>query len=253
MLDWLAKCPGGAYDSAMAFPTKLLNEGEEIALDARPHWWFMAEPTATLVASVLLGIIVLVWNSHGFLHTFVRYLTLILVIGSLAWFGTRYAKWATTNFVVTSHRLIFRHGVIAKSGIEIPLDKVMNVIFDQTIFERMLGAGSLLIESGGEDGQQRFTDIRRPAVVQNEIYRQMQAHEASKYDRISRNVAGTAAAAQSAVPPAPVASGNTPTQVAPTPGLSIPDQLKQLDELRTQGIITEEEFSAKKAELLERM
>ena len=242
----------------MAFPTKLLNEGEEIALDARPHWWFMAEPTAALVASVILGIIVLLWDSHGFLHTFVRYITLILVVASLAWFASRYAKWATTNFVVTSNRLIFRHGVIAKSGIEIPLDKVMNVIFDQTIFERMLGAGSLLIESGGEDGQQRFADIRRPAVVQNEIYRQMQAHETNKYDRISRDVAGTAlaaqaGAAQAAPPPAPVPSGNTPTQVAPVPGLSIPDQLKQLDELRTQGIITEEEFSAKKAELLERM
>ena len=44
------------------------------------------------------------------------------------------------------------------------------------MFERMLGAGDLLIESGGEDGQQRFTDIRHPAQVQNLIHAQMEGH-----------------------------------------------------------------------------
>ena len=88
----------------------------------------------------------------------------------------RYLNWLTTNFVITSNRLIFRHGVIGKSGIEIPLERVNNVNFNQSVFERMLGAGDLLIESGGEDGQQRFTDIRHPAQVQNLIHAQMEGH-----------------------------------------------------------------------------
>ena len=78
----------------------------------------------------------------------------------------RYLTWATINFVITSDRVIYRSGLIAKHGIEIPLERVNNVSFRQGIFERMIGAGDLLIESGGEDGQQRFTDIRDPERVQ---------------------------------------------------------------------------------------
>ena len=103
-------------------------------------------------------------------------LALILLVGTAIWTVVRYLKWLTTNFVITSNRLIFRQGVIAKSGVEIPLERVNNVNFNQSIFERMLGAGDLLIESGGEDGQQRFTDIRRPAQVQNLIHAQMEGH-----------------------------------------------------------------------------
>ena len=101
---------------------------------------------------------------------------LILLVGTAIWLVIRYLKWLTTNFVITSNRLIFRQGVVAKSGIEIPLERVNNVNFHQSVFERMLGAGDLLIESGGEDGQQRFTDIRRPAQVQNLIHAQMESH-----------------------------------------------------------------------------
>ena len=90
------------------------------------------------------------------------------------WLVGRYLKWISTNFVITSQRLIFRQGIIAKSGIEIPLDRVNNVNFSQGIIERMLGAGDLLIESGGEDGQQRFTDIRHPDEVQNLIHAQVE-------------------------------------------------------------------------------
>ena len=67
--------------------------------------------------------------------------------------------------------MIFRHGVFAKSGIEIPLERVNSVHFNQSMFERIIGAGDLLIESGAEGGQQRFTDIKNPDQVQNLIHR----------------------------------------------------------------------------------
>ncbi len=236
-----------AYSWPMSFPTKLLNDNEEVVLDLRPHWWFLAGPVATLVAAVALGIVVLakVAEPYSFGENFLRIMSGILVVAALVWMLGRYMKWSTTNFVITSDRLVYRHGVFAKSGIEIPLDKVMNVIFNQSIFERVLGAGDLIIESGGQDGQQQFTDIRKPAVVQNEIYRQMEANENRKYDRIGRN-----AADQHSVPVAPApAAMPADTAVLPT----IPEQIRQIDELRAQGILSEEEFQAKKAELLGRM
>jgi uncharacterized membrane protein YdbT with pleckstrin-like domain len=210
----------------VAFDRKLLHEHEELALDLRPHWWYMAEPTAALVGAAAFGIILLVTEPSGTVGDVLKYLAFALIIGCLIWFGLRYAKWVTTNFVVTTDRLIYRSGVIAKKGIEIPLERVNTVFFNQTIFERMLGAGDLSIESGGETGKQSFSDIRKPSAVQNEIYRQMEANNTRMY--------GTRA-------PEPAAAA------------SIPDQIAQLDALRQQGVLSDAEFAEKKADLLRRM
>jgi len=153
----------------------------------------------------------------------------VLVLGTLVWFGLRYARWATTHFVVTSDRLIYRHGVLSKHGVEIPLERVNTVFFSQSILERVVGSGDLVIESAGEMGRQSFANVRKPSAVQNEIYRQMEANENRKFDRIGR-----------------VGGGGSP-------GASVPEQIAQLDALRQQGVLTDAEFQAKKAELLRRM
>ena len=146
----------------------------------------------------------------------------VLVLAALAWWGIRWAAWRTTNFVVTTDRLIYRHGVLAKRGIEIPLERVNNVIFSQSIFERLLGAGDLVIESAGESGRQSFSDVRKPSAVQNEIYKQIEDNENRKFDRIG-NAGG---------------------------GVSVADELSKLDDLRARGVISAEEFEAQKARLL---
>jgi len=208
----------------VAFPRKLLNDNEEIVLDLRPHWWFMSEPTAALVGSVVLAVIVRSITDNSI----VMLVLALLVVFCLAWFGIRYAKWTNTNFVVTTDRVIHRVGVIAKKGIEIPLERINTVFFNQSIFERILGAGDLGIESAGERGAETFSDVRKPSIVQNEIYRQMEANS-------TRMRGGYAQA---------------PTQQQ---GLSIPEQIEKLDELRKRGVISEQEFAAKKADLLNRM
>ncbi len=152
------------YSRVMTFPKKNLNANETIALDMRPHWWYFAEAAASLLGSIILGIVVMAKAEDGSnVKKGLTWLTIILLVVTSVWLVSRYLKWLTTDFVITSNRLIFRQGLIAKHGIEIPLERVNNVNFSQGVFERMLGAGDLLIESGGEDGQQRFTDIRRPA------------------------------------------------------------------------------------------
>lgn len=208
----------------MPFPRGLLNDEEDIALDLHPHWWFFAGSLAALVASVALGLLALVADAPEALQA----LTGVLVLVCLVWFAIRYAKWVTTNFVVTTDRLIYRHGVIAKRGIEIPLERVNTVFFSQSLFERILRSGDLVIESAGEMGRQEFSNVRRPSAVQNEIYRQMEGNENRKFERIGlRSAAG----------------GDG----------SIPAQIRELDQLRRQGLLTDEEFAAKKQELLDRM
>lgn len=211
----------------MPFPPELLTDEEDLVLDLRPHWWFLVPVGGLLALAVLIGLTALVrgWPSWG---TVPIGLWVLLALG---WFGVRYLKWTTTNFVVTNERVISRTGVVAKEGIEIPLDRINTVFFNQSLFERMVGAGDLGIESAGEGGRQTFTDIRRPNLVQGEIYRQVEGVEARKLQRLGQ-------AAGSGQPPA-----------AP----SIPEQIEKLDQLRRQGVLTEAEFEQKKRELLDRM
>ena len=216
----------------MPFPRKLLNDDEQIVLDLHPHWWFFAPPLLALIGALILGILALAND----VHTAVKIPVGIIVLGLLAWFGWRYLRWITTNFVVTSDRLIYRHGVLSKHGIEIPLDRVNTVFFRQSIFERIVGAGDLVIESASETGRQRFSNVRKPSAVQNEIYRQIEANENRKYDRVGVSAAAGSSAGQR----------TDDTE-------SIPAQIRQLDELRKQGLLTEEEFTRKKQQLLDRM
>ena len=203
----------------MPFPKKNLNANETIALDMHPHWWYFAEPAWSLLGSIILGIIVLA-KSHGDVGKVLRVVTLILLVGTAILLVIRYMKWLTTNFVITSNRLIFRQGIVGKSGIEIPLERVNNVNFHQTVFERILGAGDLLIESGGEDGQQRFTDIRHPAQVQNLIHAQMEGHFQLRAGYVN------------------------------APAGDITEQLQRLEGLLQRGTLTQEEFDIQKTRLL---
>jgi uncharacterized membrane protein YdbT with pleckstrin-like domain len=207
------------------FPRKLLNDDEQIALELHPHWWFLAGHLAALVAAIVLGVAVLVAD----LPVAVAGVAGVLVLAALIWFGVRYAQWSTTNFVVTSDRLIFRHGVLSKHGIEIPLERVNTVHFSQSLFERMLGSGDLVIESAGEMGRQDFSNVRRPSAVQNEIYRQMEDNENRKFDRVGGNARAVAAED------------------------SIPAQIRELESLRREGVLSDDEFRIKKQQLLDRM
>ena len=209
----------------MAFPEDQLYSEEEIVLDLRPHWWFFASQATALVLALALGVLALVLIPNQI----VQLLAAALILGVVLWFVARYVVWATTNFVVTTDRLISRTGVFSRQGIEIPLERINTVFFSQTIFERLIGSGDLEIESAGEQGSQKFANIRKPLNVQNEIYRQMENNENRKFDRVGRNLGGGGG------------------------GLSIPEQIEKLDELRQKGIISAQEFNEKKAELLDRM
>jgi uncharacterized membrane protein YdbT with pleckstrin-like domain len=206
----------------MPYPRKLLNDYETLALDLHPHWWYFAESVFSLIVSIVLGIVVVAMDAASWL----KWLVLILIVLSALWVLHTYLKWITTHFVITSDRVIFRHGVLAKSGIEIPLERVNSVHFDQGIFERMVGAGDLLIESGAKEGQQRFTDIRNPDRVQNLIHSQMQAREDNMYG-VNQ-------------------SGDTSALSA-----DVATQLEKLEGLRDRGSLSHEDFELQKRRLLD--
>ena len=214
----------------MAYPSNLVQEGETLALDLRPHWWYFSRNILTGIPLFIILILVFQLDSGTFKNISNWAVGLILIAWAV-WLTLKYFQWRMTYFVVTSRRVIYRTGVISKRGVEIPLERINNINFHQRVIDRIIGAGDLDIESAGKDGQSHFDFIRHPDGVQHEIYRQME----------TRNM--------------PVAMmQQAPAAVAPpAPGAAVPDQIEQLAKLRDQGHITDAEFEAKKAELLGRM
>lgn len=221
----------------MAFPKKHLYNDEQIILDRYPHWWYLAPRALALLATCAFGIFTLAYDfgDDSKLRNPIRYVAAALVVVALGAFVIRLIGWRSTNFVVTTERCIYRSGVLKKSGIEIPLDRINTVFFSQTLFERMLRAGDLAIESAGENSRQNFSDITDPVGVQNTIYQQMEENENRKYDRIGSEARQAAAGVADA---------------APTQILSVAEQLEKLADLHQRGVISTEQFEAQKAQLL---
>ena len=205
----------------MGYPKRLLLDGEEIVLDLRPHWWFLAKHLAVGVPVIAFGVFALTLD--GDTGQVVGWIAVALVVAWLLWFAARLLQWLSTHFVLTTERLIYRKGLVAKHGRDVPLNRVNNIDMSQTVFERVLRAGDILIESAGESGQQRFTDIKRPENVQREINKAVEANTLR-----DRGVGMTAAP-------------------------SVPGQIAELAALRDSGVISEAEFQSKKSDLLNRM
>src|SRR4051812_43174593 len=128
----------------MTFPRKQLNDGEEVVFDLQPHWWFLAGAVARFVlAAVVGGAIFAAFNGA---HAAGIVGSLVLLAGVIS-FLVRYLQWRTTDLVLPTDRLITRSGVLARQSHEIPLERVNDISCHQSIFERVIHAGDLLIES----------------------------------------------------------------------------------------------------------
>ena len=220
----------------MAYPEKLINPNEEVVLDLRPHWWFFYKHIFS--GLVLIGLLVLTMVLSGTPKKILAWVVLILAIVWAIWLLIKFISWSRTYFVVTSKRVIYRTGVLSRHGVEIPMDRITNLNFHQRIFERVIGAGTLDVQSAGEEGTTMFENVRHPDGVQQEIYSQMEGNTQS-------GSAGQASAIGKAVAEAMGSQSSA--------GQDVATQIERLAELRDKGHITAAEYEAKKSELLGKM
>jgi uncharacterized membrane protein YdbT with pleckstrin-like domain len=209
----------------MPFPTRLLADHERLVLDIRPHWIALVLPTIAAVL-IVVAVILIGANFPPSLPDWMLVAVLLVGLGVFLAFPVRaFLNWVTSHFVITSDRVIHRSGWLAKQSMEIALERINDVRFHQTVLERVVGAGDLRIESGGEYGQNHFRDIRDPERVQKLIYEMAEENEARM---------------------------RTPTVAEGGPDDPL-DQIEQLARLKEQGHITPEEFEIQKRRLLGRM
>ncbi len=201
-----------------------LNDDEQIVLTKRPHIKALLPVTLLFLAAVTGGIAAVIAVNSKKYDKYLLWVVLGLIgLTALNWLR-KWFVWRKDELLLTTHRLISRSGVVAKNQIEIPLERINNISCTQSAFERITKSGDLIVESGGEDGRAVFSDLSRPDDVQREVYRQMERNQARDMDRM-----------------------------AGKRQLTVPEQLEKLDELRQRGVVSQAEFDAKKAQLLDQM
>lgn len=149
-----------------------MSDDEEIVLDLHPHWAQLVGPVLVLLVVCGLAGYGLAIAPHGSLHSIVQWIIIGVGVVLIFWFSVvKYLRWLTTRYVLTTDRLIIRRGVIARHGRDVPLNRINDVSFSETLLERILRSGTLVVESAGERGQISLTDVPRVEHVQREIYR----------------------------------------------------------------------------------
>jgi uncharacterized membrane protein YdbT with pleckstrin-like domain len=172
----------------VAFPDDSLTDDEHVVLHLHPHWGAMILPGFCGVLAVAVVAVVAAlqppWNGW------------VIIVGAVALvFFLRYAfwpfvVWRSTHFVFTNERVLRREGVFRRDQRDIPLTRVNDVSSSQTLLQRLLGSGSLTVESAGERGQSVLKSIPKVIRVQKVVYELVEAdHERRTLDEHDLKVA----------------------------------------------------------------
>ena len=155
----------------MAFPAKLLAEDERLVLDLHPHWKALVSPAVTLV--LVLGAAGFAAGAlpEGMYQGWGRLGVVAVAVALLGAYALRpFLRWVTTHFVVTDRRVLVRTGILARTGRDVPLSRINDITFSHTLLERMLGCGTLVVESAGERGQVVLHEVPAVESVQRRLY-----------------------------------------------------------------------------------
>ena len=156
----------------MGFSTRGFSDDEDIELHLHPHWLVFAKPALTIVLGLILASAsTQIVDTAEWYETVLMYASLVLSgLGLLRLIG-RLFTWSTTHFVVTTDRVIYQRGLFGRQRLEIPLQRVNNVMFEQSFVERLVNAGDVIVESGADDRDVVFDNTPDPEFVQAKIQR----------------------------------------------------------------------------------
>jgi uncharacterized membrane protein YdbT with pleckstrin-like domain len=179
-----------ATSSAMlvpvAYPDQLLADDERVVKHLHPHWITLVVPTVLFLVVVGLASFLAAIVPSGSVQDVVRVVIVAVAAAALVVVVlVPYLRWRTTHYVLTTHRLMTRVGILNHSGRDVPLNRINNAMYEQSFWERIIDSGTLVVESAGEDGQQVFRHIPDADQTQQLINRLVEGD----HDRRTRNAA----------------------------------------------------------------
>jgi membrane protein YdbS with pleckstrin-like domain len=210
--------------ASMSYAEKNLAPGETIVYRARYHWIYYRTALAFLLVAAVFALWWWLGSRLGWASTssISGILALLFFGAAVASFLVRRIRNAADEFVVTNRRVVRKVGLLAREAEHAPIEKIQDITIDQGVMARLLGYGNVALETASERGRIVFPDIARPEAFRSAIWGQ-----------------GTAATA--AAPPPPISAVATPSAAA---------RLAELEDLRTRGLLSTEEYRRKREEIL---
>jgi uncharacterized membrane protein YdbT with pleckstrin-like domain len=161
----------------VGYPENVLANDEQVVLHRHPHWKRLIGAVFVLVlASAGAAFVAAVVNTMAWQTTAKNVLFIVITVIWLVLVGWLtvwpFLNWWTTHFVITDRRVMFRHGVLTRSGIDIPLARINSVEFQHGLTDRILRTGTLIIESASQDPLE-FHDIPRVEQVHSLLYHEV--------------------------------------------------------------------------------
>ena len=161
----------------MGYPDNVLAGDEQVVLHRHPHWKRLIGPVLILLLATALAsfgaayVNTMDWASNA--KTIVSLVILAVWAVVVGWLTVwPFLTWWTTHFVITDRRVMFRHGLFSRSGIDIPLARINSVEFQHGLLDRMLRTDTLIIESASQDPLE-FYDIPRVEQVHALLYHEV--------------------------------------------------------------------------------
>ncbi len=239
----------------MGYTESLLADGERIERRAHQHWFVMVWHARWAVGALILAIVLLVFavvaHLDGVLFNVLGILTLALLLVGLLRLLWGWLRFQNEEYVITNRRIIHAEGVINKKASDSSLEKINDAILTESLFGRMFGFGDLEVLTASESGIDNLKMLRSAKDFKKAM---LDAKHELEIDL-----------ARPTMPPlrndGPAAPAAPPAPVAPAPaaepehmsGDEVAESVSRLAELRDKGLITPEEYEAKKQELLGRL
>ena len=196
-----------------------LKPDEALILETKPHWFTLALPfLITLTGSII--------------SYFLGYYGIITVFILLVYFFYKLKQRTNNLWAVTNLRIVDEYGVFSNNSKESPLEKINNVSYFQSFWGRLFGHGDVQIQTAAEIGSTFYSFVENPKELKDTI---TQMQEAYKYQQIKRQATELAQAIA------------TKQQTSNT---EIASELEKLYELNQRGILTDEEYNARKIKIL---
>ncbi|MGY1781271.1 PH domain-containing protein [Geodermatophilus sp. SYSU D01036] len=154
--------PRWAKDAA-----KYLLPSEQAVVATRRHWAVLLWPAAKAVAVLLVGLWVLTLDPDNRVSASVG---LLLVLGALGWFALRAGEWWMRHFIVTRRRVLLTSGIVARTVSLLPLRRITDLTWKETVPGQLLGYGTFRFESAGsQQALSQITFLPRADLLYREV------------------------------------------------------------------------------------
>jgi uncharacterized membrane protein YdbT with pleckstrin-like domain len=170
---------GMGYDRSLAV-------GEQSVAVLHPHWKTLVRPVAlafVVVAVLLVAEVLIPASKAAGVERLV--LAAVAIVLLMWWLIYPLLVWRTTMYELTTRRMRLRDGIIARNGRDIPLSRITDVSFRKGLLDRLVGSGTLIVESAGEHGELTLTAIPHVEHVQSMLF-QLVEDERLRADRDER-------------------------------------------------------------------